>query len=232
MTKETAENSTARAEAPRVAVIHALAASMAPAAAAFAEIWPEARVMNLLDDSLSDDLASDGLSPGIAVRMLELTSYCEDNGARAILFSCSAFNSCIDRCKAAAKVTVLKPEEAMVDEGLALGSRLAVLATFHPTVASLSEQIQARAETLGQAIELDARYVPEALDALHAGDPERHDRLIAAATAELPEVDAVLLAQFSMARAADAARARSSAPVLTSPASAVARLRAVCSAAS
>jgi hypothetical protein len=41
----------------RVTLIHALKHSIAPIEAAFARLWPEARLMNLLDDSLSADLA-------------------------------------------------------------------------------------------------------------------------------------------------------------------------------
>src|SRR6476661_3930293 len=45
---------------PRIALIHALKHSIAPIEAAFAKAWPDARLMNLLDDSLSSDLARDG----------------------------------------------------------------------------------------------------------------------------------------------------------------------------
>ena len=44
----------------RIALIHALKHSPAPIAASFAKLWPEAQLMNLLDDSLSADLARDG----------------------------------------------------------------------------------------------------------------------------------------------------------------------------
>jgi hypothetical protein len=42
---------------PRIALIHALAHSVAPVNEAFERAWPEAVRMNLLDDSLSADLA-------------------------------------------------------------------------------------------------------------------------------------------------------------------------------
>ena len=45
---------------PRIALIHALRHSVAPVEAAFLRLWPQARLMNLLDDSLSADLARDG----------------------------------------------------------------------------------------------------------------------------------------------------------------------------
>ena len=44
----------------RIALIHALKHSLVPIEDAFAELWPEATRMNLLDDSLSADLARDG----------------------------------------------------------------------------------------------------------------------------------------------------------------------------
>jgi hypothetical protein len=44
----------------RITLIHALKHSIAPIEAAFARLWPAARLMNLLDDSLSADLARDG----------------------------------------------------------------------------------------------------------------------------------------------------------------------------
>ena len=52
----------------RIALIHALKHSIAPIETAFAALWPEARLANLLDDSLSADLARDGI---LTVRMTE-----------------------------------------------------------------------------------------------------------------------------------------------------------------
>ena len=42
----------------RIALIHALAHSIAPINAELARAWPDAKRMNLLDDSLSADLAA------------------------------------------------------------------------------------------------------------------------------------------------------------------------------
>ena len=43
---------------PRIALIHALAHSLASINAALARDWPECTRMNLLDDTLSADLAA------------------------------------------------------------------------------------------------------------------------------------------------------------------------------
>jgi len=63
------------------------------------------------------------------------------------------------------------------------------------------------------------------MQALDAGDGATHDRLIADAVGPLAGHDAVLLAQFSMARAAPAVAAAIGGTVLTSPETAVAKLR-------
>ena len=57
----------------RIALIHALAHSLAPIEEAFVRLWPEVRRTNLLDDSLSADLARDGaITPGMTARFLAL----------------------------------------------------------------------------------------------------------------------------------------------------------------
>ena len=73
---------------------------------------------------------------------------------------------------------------------------------------------------------LDIRFVPGALEALNAGDGARHDALLADAAAALPDVDVLLLAQFSMVGARDAVAAKAGGrPVLTAPDEAVGKLR-------
>jgi Asp/Glu/hydantoin racemase len=205
----------------RIALIHALRHSIQPIEAAFARIWPEARLANLLDDTLSADLARDGaITPAMTRRFLTLARYAADQGARGILFTCSAFGPCIEACaRELAPMPVLKPNEAMIDEAVALGDRIGLLATFPGTLASMPAEFPA-----------GTRLVPclaeGALAALDRGDVAAHDRLAAAAAAgSLTDCDVIALAQFSLARAAGAVEAATGRPVLTTPASAVQRLK-------
>jgi hypothetical protein len=101
----------------RIALIHALAHSVAPINDALARDWPAATRMNLLDDSLSADLAAGGkgLDDAMHKRFARLAQYAIDCGSKAILFTCSAFGPCIDAAaRAHAPLPVLKPNEAMV----------------------------------------------------------------------------------------------------------------------
>lgn len=212
--------------APRIFVIHALQASLAPVAQAFAEGWPKASVSNLMDDSLSADRALDG-SADFGPRFQALADYCVTNGAKGILFACSAFNAEIDACRRALKLPVLKPDEAMIEAALNRGGRLAVVATFEPSIDSLRTQILHVAAARGMTAQVEGYFVAGALEALKSGGVDEHDARIAAVAATVHRADALLLSQFSMARAEKAVAAVTRIPVLTSPASAVSKLRAL-----
>ena len=95
----------------RIALIHALKHSILPIEAAFAKLWPAASLVNLLDDSLSADVARDGRSTdGMTERFLRLGRYAAGTCADAILFTCSAFGSCIEAvAREQAPMPVLKP---------------------------------------------------------------------------------------------------------------------------
>ena len=183
-----------------------------------------ARVTNLLEDSLSVDLAAAGkLDHDMLTRFCVLAKYAESCGADAILFTCSAFGPAIEAARAAVKIPVLKPNEAMMEEALATGPRIALLATFEPSLPSMQAELEQLAAEREARIEITTRAVPAALAALH-GHSATHDGLIAAAAAELGDCDALLLCQFSMASAAERIASRHGRSVFTSPYSAVARL--------
>jgi hypothetical protein len=212
----------------RIALIHALRHSPPPIEAAFASAWPEPVLMNLLDDSLSADLARQGaLTPAMTERFLTLGNYACGTGADGILFTCSAFGPCIEAVAAAHPgLPVLKPNEAMIDDAvagaLALAParrpRIGLLASFAPTLASMPPEFPA-------SVEIVPMLAEGALAAMDAGDPAAHDRLAAEVARRFPDVDVIALAQFSLARAAPAVAAATGKPVYTTPGSAVARLR-------
>ena len=207
---------------PRIALIHALAHSVEPINTALARDWPEATCMNLLDDSLSADLArsGQGLDALMHERFERLAQYALDSGANGILFTCSAFGPCIEAvARRHPEIPVLKPNEAMVAEAAAGAGTLGLIATFEPTLRSMPAEFP-------DHVALDLALAAGALDALNQGDGARHDQLIAAQAARLRErgCTRIALAQFSMARARGACEAASGLPVLTSVDSAIRHL--------
>jgi hypothetical protein len=210
----------------RITLIHAMSPSIPPIVRAFGLLWPEAELMNLLDDSLAPDLARDGvLTPAMTDRFLALARYAKFTGADAILFTCSAFGPCIEACARDLHPTpVLKPNEAMIEEAIALTGprgRIGLMATFAPTLSSMPPEFDAVAP--------EATLVPclaeGALAALNAGDSAGHDAAAVRAAAALTDCDVIALAQFSLSQAAGAIAAATGKTVLTTPDSAVRKLR-------
>jgi hypothetical protein len=206
----------------RIALIHALRHSPPPIEDAFRRLWPEPTLVNLLDDSLSADLKRDGaLTPGMTERFVRLGRYARHTGADGILFTCSAFGPCIDAVKQdLPDIPVLKPNEAMIEEACEQGSRIGLMATFAPTLISMPAEFP-------PGVSLVPTLVDGALAALDRGDAPEHDRLAAEAATRLSGCDVVALAQFSLARASHAVAAACGRPVLTTPDSAVRKLRAL-----
>jgi hypothetical protein len=208
----------------RITLIHATPLAVDPIRASFARLWPEAALHSVLDDGLTAALQT--APHTIRARFEALAAYARLAEADAALFTCSAFGAAIDAARRAQPtLPMLKPNEAMFDDALRSGAVIALLASFAPAIAPMAEEFAAAAAASGRAAKLIAVEVPGAMEALNAGRADEHDRLIAEAAAALPPHDAVMLAQFSMARAAAVTARRTAAPVFTSPDSAVLRLR-------
>jgi aspartate/glutamate racemase len=207
---------------PRIALIHATALAVEPIQAAFERHWPAAMRMNLLDDSLSVDLAAVGnLQASMVQRFVDLAQYAKRTGCTGILFTCSAFGAAIEAVAAQIGLPTLKPNEAMFEEALARSpvqsARLGLIATFEASIPSMSAELLELAKAGGRTIELQTCFVPEAMQDLAQGRAEMHHAKIAKAALKLRDCDVIMLAQFSMAAAQPAVQAGQSSPVLSSP---------------
>ena len=100
--------------------------------------------------------------------------------------------------------------------------RVGLLSTFAPTLASMPAEFPA-------SVELVQKLAEGALAALDRGDRAEHDRLVVQASKDLRDCDVIALAQYSMAPAADQVAEATGRPVLTTPDSAVAKLKKVLS---
>ncbi len=212
---------------PRIALVHALRASIAPIEDAFAAHWPEAAQQHLLDDALPADLERAGrVDAAITQRFVALARYAVTAGADAVLFTCSAFGSAIDAARETVGVPVMKPNEAMLEEAVRASGEVALVATFAPTLRSMVGEAEAAAAAAGTQVRFRPLHVPGALAALAVGAEREHEaRIVDVVAAHADGVDVVALTQFSMARAAPALRRRVSSRVLTTPDSAVIALR-------
>lgn len=206
----------------RIFLIHATPLAIPAINSSFKNLWPEAKLSNLLDDSLPSDLHQAGsVDSALTRRFIFLATYAKEAGADGIVFTCSAFGSAIDACKKEIQIPVLRPNEAMIEEAFNHGERIALVATFEPAIASLTKEIREFASSINRLVQISPVFVPLALAAAQAGDSATHDELISKACAEVKGVDVICFSQFSMTAAAESSAKCSGKKVLTTPDSAV-----------
>jgi Asp/Glu/hydantoin racemase len=215
----------------RIALIHALRESQVPAWNAFASGWPAATIFNLLDDSLPLDLNAEGeLTQRIVERFRTLGHYAANAGnkyerTQAILFTCSAFGPAIDAVKRDQSILVLRPNEAAFEAALERGKRIALMTTFPSSLPPLVQEINTMARERNLSPTITTIVAEGALKALQSGNAAEHDRIAADAAATLRDIDVLVLCQFSLARAAQVIAPVAGRSVLTTPDSAVAKLK-------
>nr|MDT0659760.1 hypothetical protein [Micromonospora sp. DSM 115978] len=204
--------------APTVALIHGTPTAMSPAREAFTELFPDARLWNLLDDRLiSDADAAGGLTPGLTERMRTLIEYAVANGADTALLTCSMYGPAANGAQW--PVPVYASDQAMFDRVRVL--RPARIAVLGPLPAGVADTVN-RLRALGPGT-IDGITVDGTLAASRGGDLDRlRDLLVGAARQVAAEVDAIVLGQYSISPAAAAVSAAVPVPVL-SPAHLAAR---------
>ena len=212
----------------RIVLLHATPVAMVPIQDAFKDNWPEAEIVNLLDDGLTIDRAKDvQLTDELTERFVDFGRYGYGMNAQGILVTCSAFGPAIEKLAEEVPVPVLKPNEAMFEQAIASGQRVGMLATFGPSLVTMEEEFAHYAAQVKSNAQLETVLVPDAIDLLRKGDVESHNRLVAEAAPQLSHCDVIMLAHFSTSRAAKAVREKVNVPVLTAPHAAVDKMKAV-----
>jgi len=188
----------------RIALIHATRVAIGPVETAAKELWPEAELVSILEEALSMDSAA-GTVPAdeLHERIVDLARYAERLNPDGILYTCSAFGKGIER---------------------ASRDNIAMIYTFPTAVKGMEKEFANAAEQIDSRATVRSIFAEGAREALNSGDAETHNRLIADTAAGL-DADAIMLAHFSMAIAASAVKDVTSIPVLTSPESAISKMK-------
>jgi Asp/Glu/hydantoin racemase len=211
----------------RLAFLHTVS-SNAPVFKALAEeLLPGIDAYHIVDESLLQNTVRAGhLEPTTVRRLITMVGLAQESGADAVLVTCSSIGPAVELSRAAVDIPVFRVDEPMADEALRLGTRIGVAATLATTLEPTAALIRARAQAAQRTdITLITELCEGAFDAVVAGDTQRHDALVAQGLERLaPQVDVIVLAQASMARAVDTLAEESPArrvPILTSPRSGV-----------
>lgn len=185
----------------------------------FNELLPDCRLVNIIDDSLINDVVQAGeVTSLVSGRLLNYYQNAAELGADVILNTCSSVGEVVDRARPFVSVPIVKIDEQMAQEAVSRYSRIGVIATLPTTLHPTMTLLRSQAEATGKSIELVDGLAKGAYDALVSGMPEEHDRLITETAASIASsVDAIVLAQGSMARMEAALKEKTGKPVYTSP---------------
>lgn len=208
----------------RIAFLHTGAVVIPPVMELAGRLLPDAATVNYLDDKIVADLGDPERAASVEERLDDLVRAARAAGADAVMLTCSSISGFASGLSERAGIPVLRIDEAMADEAVRIGSRIAVIATLPTTLAPTTALIQERAALAGASPLLVSEVVDGAFAAVSAGDRATHDALVGAAIVRLAaEADVVVLAQASMASAA--ATVQVGVPVLTSLELGISRLR-------
>jgi len=189
---------------------------------------PGVDVFHMVDESLIRDTIRAGELRKVTIRrLLGMVESAGEAGADAVMVTCSSIGEGVTLAQQVFDFPVIRVDEAMAEAAVRTGERLGVMATLRTTLEPTTALLREKAAAMGRRVELVECLCDGAFDAVLTGDTATHDRIVTAALLdEMRGVDAVVLAQASMARVVGAMPAGAlKMPVLSSPELSVQRAR-------
>lgn len=209
-----------------VVVVHTGPATVQPIKQQFQQILPDVRVVNIMDDSLLNDVMAAGhLTEAVTGRIFSYMQLGQQMGAVALLNACSSVGEAASAARPAISIPLIKIDDVMAERAVATGSRIGVVATVKTTLEPTVRLIRAKAAAAGKSIDVTEALAEGAFQALLDGKSEVHDEIVKHTIESLADkVDVIVLAQVSMARLVPALTGMK-VPVLSSPQSGVEAVR-------
>ena len=209
----------------RVVMIHAIAGSIHPTKLAFRDKFPDAELVNVMDDSLLADFG-DSLTSNLRGRMSQLIYYCAEHGADAVGLACSVYAPVVESARNLVGIPVLSSYDAVMDDAISAGSRIGIIASVPATLRDSKYYLEKAAEKQGTAVDLQLVLDEHLMQLMNiAGQEEFRQSLSETVQRMASSVDAILLSQFSMATALSHLREITDVPLLSAPHSSAHRFK-------
>ena len=210
----------------KAAIFHTSAATLNLFQNLTASTMPGVEIVHFVEESMIREVMKNGgPSPDINARIAAYVQAAEKAGCAIFMTACSSIGASVEQCQFLTRMPVTRIDEAMVEEAIQKGPRIAVLATVETTLKPTLEYIHRKAREAGKEIDVQPTLMADAFKALLDGDNETHDQIVSAGLlAALGTADVVVLAQASMARVMKDLPP-SDVPILTSPERGINRLK-------
>lgn len=184
-------------------------------------------VTNMVDEFLVTNAREKGYFPPENKRKLYLDLLSLAQGMPDVIaVTCSSLTPFAEELRASFDVPVLLIDDRMCKDAAAAGRSIAVLATAPTTVDPTVSRIRMEADKLGVDPVIKPYLDTKAMDMLNLGDVQGHDARLAALARTASDADVIVLAQASMATAANLVREATGKKVLTSPGSCIEDIKA------
>lgn len=209
-----------------VVVIHTGPVTVQPLKDQFSELLSEVRMINIMDDSLLNDVMKAGhLTIEVKDRLYSYMKNAENMGADVILNACSSVGEAVDELKSKIDIPILKIDESMAEQASEIGYKIGVVATVKTTLEPTVRLIKKKAQQKNKEILVIEKIAEGAFQALLEGNGVKHDTILRETILNLMEdVDVIVLAQVSMARLVSSLEI-TKIPILSSPRSGVKALK-------
>ena len=162
---------------------------------------PGVRVEFITDSTLLAEVrANKGPTQAVIDRMTLYARAAELTGADLIVNSCSTVGEVADIYAKAVNIPVMKIDVPMAREAVSLGTKIALIATVETTLGPSRRLIEKLGAEQGKTMECTEYLQNPAWDALQAGHPEEHNRILMESIRQLDTMgyDAIVMAQVSM----------------------------------
>ncbi len=191
------------------------------------ELMPEVERINIMDDNILRLIKKEGkLTPQIFRIVANYVITAEEEGADAVLVTCSSISPCVDGAQALVSVPVLKIDDPMTDTAIEEAERIGVVATLLSTLEPTKNLLLQKARRKSKDIIIKTEVCEGAFEAVSHGDTALHDELVLKGISNLAsDVDLIVLAQASMARLLPQLPKEITTPILSSPRSGVEQAR-------
>ncbi|RAK04120.1 Asp/Glu/hydantoin racemase [Halanaerobium saccharolyticum] len=207
----------------KIALIHTTPVTVESLQNLIKEKDPDLEIINIVDDSILPELINNKADLSLVEdRVRYYIKTAVEQEADLVLSACSSIGGIFEEENQNYEIPIMRIDSAMAEKAVKNAAKIGVAATLETTLKPSTELIKKKAAALNKGIDIKTALADSAYQKLMAGDQKRHDQLLAEKLKELAaEVELVVLAQASMARAVSVLPEEMQDKFLTSPESGI-----------
>ena len=183
-------------------IIHAVSLTIRAMQPFVEKFIPEVEVVNLCDDTIQRDNIRAGVGIIPKTNYFKFAQYAhnlQEAGADMILLACSTFNYAAELARPMIDIPIMQIDRPMMELAVHQGPRVGLLATLATTVPSSERLLRIVAAEQRKDVRITTVLREEAFRAIQSGDDNTHNAILLEEIEKLSrEVDAIVMAQFSM----------------------------------